>query len=128
VTQTSRMRRALKIIAAVVGVLLSVIWFLFSIRLIALPLLAMLIVVLSIPSLRIRRTLLTGTWFAFLAATLLPFDVTLRMAPGPPHFVSCCPGIPYRDYHAALEKARRGTCLFCSDLFTGFEPRYYLIW
>jgi hypothetical protein len=88
----------------------------------------MLIVVLSIPSLRIRRTLLTGTWFAFLAATLLPFDVTLRTAPGPPQFVSCCPGIPYRDYRDALEKDRRGACLFCSDLFTGFEPRYYLIW
>jgi hypothetical protein len=122
------MRRALEIIAVVVGLLLSMLWFLFSIRLIALPLLVLLVVVLSIPSLRMRRTLLIGSWIAFLGATLMPFDVTLRMAPGPPHFVSCCPGAPYRDYRAALELDRRGECRFCSDLITGFEPRYYLIW
>jgi hypothetical protein len=100
--QTYWMRRALKIIAVVIGVLLSVAWLLFSFRLIALPLLVMLIVVLSIPSLRIRRTLLASTWITFLAATLMPFDVTLRTSPGRPHFVRCCPGIPYRDYRAAL--------------------------
>ena len=122
------MRRAVEIIAVVVGLLLSILWFLFSIRLIALPLLVLPVVVLSIPSLRMRRTLLIGSWIAFLAATLMPFDVTLRMAPGTPHFVSCCPGAPYRDYRAALELDRRGECRFCSDLITGFEPRYYLIW
>ena len=125
------MHRAGKVVTVVIGVFLSALWFLFSFRLLAFPLLVMLLVILIIRPLRRRRVLVAGTWIAFLAATILPFDVTLRSAPGRPHFVSCCPGqIPYRDHRDTVERDRRGECRFCTDLFTGavVGPRYWLVW
>src|SRR5664279_6124091 len=76
--------------------------------------------------LRARLLVPVAFWFAFIGCTWLPFDITFRVAPDGPKFVECCPGgAPYLDYKAALERERRGECKVCSDLVTGFEPRYW---
>ena len=119
----------LKTVAAVVGALLTALWFLLSFRLVALPILMVLVVILSRRSLRSRPLLLVSAWIALFVVTIQPFDVTLRTVPGGPHIITWCPGpVPYRDYRDALERDRRGECRFRTDLFVGFEATYYLVW
>jgi hypothetical protein len=123
------MRRVIKTAAAVLGVLLTVLWFLFSFRLLALPILITLIVVLSRRSLRSRTWLLVSVWIAVFVLTIQPFDVTLRSVPGRPRIITWCPGpVPYRNYRDALERDRRGECRFQTDLFVGFQATYFLVW
>ena len=123
------MRQALKIAIAVVGVLLAALWFLFSFRLVALPILIALFVILSRRSLRSRLRLHVSAWIALFVMTIQPFDVTLRTVPGGPHIVTWCPGsVPHRDYRDALERDRRGECRFRTDLFVGYEATYFLVW
>jgi hypothetical protein len=122
-------QRLLKIAAAVVGVLLTALWCLVSFRLVALPMLMVLIVILSRGSLRSRPLLLVSAWIALFVVTIQPLDVTLRTVPGGPHIITWCPGpVPYRDYRDALERDRRGECQIRTDLFSGFEATYYLVW
>ena len=123
------MRHVLKKAILILGALLTALWFLFSFRLVALPLLIALVVILSRHSLRSRPWLIVSAWIALLVVTIQPFDVTLRTVPGGPHIVTWCPGpVPYRDYRDALERDRRGECRFRTDLFAGFEATYYLVW
>ncbi len=110
------------------GALLTALWFLLSFRLVALPVLIALIVILSRRSLRSRPLLLGSAWIALLATTIQPFDVTLRTVPGGPRIITWCPGpVPYRNYRDAIERDRRGECLFQTDLFVGFQATYSLV-
>jgi hypothetical protein len=119
----------MKTVAAVVGVLLTALWFLLSFRLVALPILIALVVILSRRSLRSKPLLLLSAWIALFVVTIQPFDVRLRTVPGGPRIITWCPGpVPYRDYRDALERDRRGECRFQTDIFTGFDATYYLVW
>ena len=112
-----------------VGALLAALWFLFSFRLVALPILIALFVILSRRSLRSRLRLHLSAWIALFVMTIQPFDATLRAVPGGPHIITWCPGpVPYRDYRDALERDRRGECRFRTDLFVGYEATYFLVW
>lgn len=122
------MRKALRILLGMFVVLAALIWAVLAMRLLALPVLLVAIASLLIGPVRRRRVYLVGAWLLFLALTLLPFDVTLRSAPGPPRFVRCCPGRPYHDLEDALRRARDGECALCSDIESGFEPTWYLVW
>jgi len=122
-------RQALKITIAVVGALLTALWFLFSFRLVALPIIIALLIILSRRSLRSRPWVLLSASAAVFVATIQPFDLTLRTVPGGPHIITWCPGsVPYQDYRDALERDRRGECRFRTDLFAGYEATYYLVW
>ena len=119
-------------VAKVTGIALlafaSLAWLVLGGRLLSIPLLVGVAILFVLPSTR-RRTKLIGTvWLAWLASTFLPFDITLSTAPSGPKFVRCCPGAPYQDYQAALQKDRAGTCRFCSDIVGPNEPTYFLVW
>jgi hypothetical protein len=65
------------------------------------------------------------------ALALFPIGLTLRSAPGAPRLVRCCCCAPYPG-PGELDNARRdqaaGRCVICSDVRTGFEPVWYLVW
>jgi hypothetical protein len=122
------MKRWLIVAALLLIIAASVFWLLVSVRLLAVPFFLAFVISLFVRSCRARPMTVAGAWLVFFAVTWLPFDITLRAAPGGPKFVRCCPGSPYRDYQGALQKQRRGECVLCSDVVFGFEPRYYLVW
>jgi hypothetical protein len=66
------------------------------------------------------------------AIALVPFSpigLSLLVAPGLPKLVTCCPGPgTLQMYWQSLAAQSRGECKACSDLVTGFEPRWYLVW
>ena len=58
------------------------------------------------------------------------YTMTLLNVEGGPRVVSCCPGAPYvrEGWKRAMERQESGECKFCSDMSTGFNPRYFLVW
>jgi hypothetical protein len=68
----------------------------------------------------------------FVLAVIIPFQpyaITFISAKGYPKIVCCCPGSPYgRNWQDVKKKQQAGECMFCSDISTGFNPRYFLIW
>lgn len=62
---------------------------------------------------------------AFLIATLLPIDVSLRNYPGPPRFVPLIMGSP-TDEDAAREE--RGEVVVGGCILRGNDPRWVLVW
>src|SRR3954468_20084950 len=105
----------------------SLAWLVVGGRLLSIPLFIAFAFVAAIPSTRHRARLIGAVWLTFLSSTFLPFDVTLSSVQSGPKFVRCCPGAPYRDYQAALQKDKAGTCRFCSDLVGPNEPTYFLV-
>jgi hypothetical protein len=125
----TQVKRTLKAAAVVVAIVFAVLWFLFAFRFVALPVLIFLVIVLSRSSLRARSWLLAGVWIVFFAATIQPFDVTLRAVPVGPRIITWCPGpVPYANYRDVLERDRRGECRFRTDLFVGHQATYFLVW
>ena len=122
------MTRWLLVACLVLLIVASAFWLLVSVRLLAVPFFVAFGISLLLPFCRARPITVVSVWCVFFGVTWLPFDVTLHRAPGGPKFVQCCPGSPYRHRQAALEKQHRGECVLCSDVITGFEPTYYLIW
>ena len=105
----------------------ALLWSLFTGRVSALFVSLLLCIVLAAGSLR-KRAVVGALVAVVVILPLQPFDITLRGIPGPPRFLTCCPGVPYRDYEGTLAKQEAGVCAFCSDLVTGFEPEYMLFW
>ena len=62
---------------------------------------------------------------AFLIATFLPIDVTLKNYPGPPRFVPLIMGSP-TDEDVALEE--RGEAVLGGCILRGNPPRWVLVW
>jgi hypothetical protein len=81
-----------------------------------------------VPQLRRHQRFLVGVWALFFAVSWLPFDATMKRVPGPPPFVRCCGGAPYRDLDDIGRRWDAGECRPCSDVVSGFEPEWYLLW
>jgi len=62
---------------------------------------------------------------AFLVASFLPVDVTLRNLPGPPRFVPLIMGTPHED-DVVLES--RGEVVLGGCFVAGNEPRWVWVW
>jgi hypothetical protein len=123
------MTRWLKIVGLVLLSLASAFWLLLAFRLLAVPLLFAFFISISLRCLRARPAVPVLLWFVFFGSTWLPFDVTLLTAPDGPKFVGCCPGAwRGRTHETALAMERRGECVLCSDLVSGFEPSRFLVW
>jgi hypothetical protein len=120
--------KALEGLAYICVAVISAIWFTLAFRLFAAPFALALIIGLCFPFVRRHPIGVLCVWLLLFGLTWLPFDVTRISAPDGPKFVRCCPGTPYRDVEATVEKAKLGKCMFCSDVVSGFEPTYYLIW
>ena len=74
---------------------------------------------------RVRAHWLVGTWMLGIATTLLPFDVTLHNAPGPPHLVPLIMGLPAPQ---TLDACARGEAVCGGCVVSVFEPTWLLIW
>lgn len=93
------------------------------------PLLATVVYALA---LILRRARQSNAFHGVLAVVigLLPlstYGLTLRNLPGPPRFVSCCCCVP-GEFDRAVAAQKRGECVVCSDIVSGFEPKWYLVW
>lgn len=107
--------------------LASAFWLLLSFRWPAALLFFGFVTSVAVQRFRSRPYIAVALWLSFFGWTWLPFDITFRVASDGPKWVTCCPGMPL-DWKGALEGDRRGDCKFCSDVVSGFEPRYYLVW
>ena len=98
-------------------------------RLLSLLLFAALIFSALMPPIR-RIPYACVTFFALmLAASWSPLDVSFIKVTGGPKILECCPGAPYQDPDAVVQKQRRGECMFCGDLMPpNGIPRWYLVW
>ena len=122
------MPRRAKIAAIVALTLASALWLLVAGRLLAVPLFLAFVVIVATRRGRSHPAVASALWLGFAASTWLPFDITLRTAPDGPKFVDCCPGSWGRGHEAAVAMQGRGDCVLCSDVVSGFEPSYYLVW
>lgn len=87
---------------------------------------ALLLLIVILISRRRWATIALGTVaFLFEAMSVSPYDVSLRNAPGPPHFVRLVMGLPTQG---ASLKARRGETMLGGCMVNGFEPEYVLVW
>jgi hypothetical protein len=119
-----------RVALAMLALLASVSWAVFTFRLLPLILLPMLVFVAWVQprwATPLRVTLLS---VAMVGLAWLPIGVTSLNAPGPPRLVRCCCCAPYRmtTLKAALQDQAAGRCVLCSDLVTGFEPTWFLVW
>lgn len=64
-------------------------------------------------------------WAGIIFIPLLPFDVSFRNQPGPPHFVPVVMGLPKPS---TVEKAKRGEVFMGGCIVSGFEPKWILVW
>jgi hypothetical protein len=120
-------RRKIPVLALIALIVACVIWSVFTMRFEAL--LLTLFFGLALASSRFRQN------HAAIAAVVLvigvipfsPYGVTTRVFPGSPRFVECCCCIP-NEYMRARAAQDRGECVVCSDLVTGFEPRWHWVW
>lgn len=62
---------------------------------------------------------------AFLVASFIPVDITLRNYPGPPRFVPLILGMPRYDDFAREE---RGEVVLRGCILRGNDPRWVLVW
>ena len=62
---------------------------------------------------------------AFLVASFIPVDITLRNYPGPPRFVPLIIGAP-RENDVELEE--RGEAVLAGCISRGNDPRWVLVW
>lgn len=105
--------------------LVSLVWYLAAFRLLSLPLLLLSLVAWLTLSRhgQVRRVALA--WGAFLASTLLPFDISLRPNPHPFRFVRYVMGLPSE---AGIEAIRRGDVAPGGCVTDGLEPRWVFVW
>ncbi len=122
------MKRLLRILLGILLLLVSWMWTIIAVRHLAFVVWAFASISLLIGPLRRRRVYLFSVWLLFVTLMLLPFDVTSLNVPGPPKFVRCCPGTPYYDLEEAKRWQDAGRCILCSDLRSGFEATWYLVW
>jgi hypothetical protein len=122
--------RRLRAVASVFVSVLSLAWIVLAgSTLLSLALYAVFLVAVVIPRVRRRVAIPITVLGLSLAACWSPVDVTLLNVDGPPKLVKCCPGTPYRDYRAVLERQAKGECKFCSDLVGFIEPpTWFLVW
>jgi hypothetical protein len=120
--------RSSRILAGAVLVVAGFCWFVVTLRLLGLVTFVVAVIFLLIPQLRRHRRYLIGVWILFFAVSWLPFDVTTKNVRGSPRFVRCCGGVPYDDLDEVSRRSDAGECQPCSDLVTGFEPTWYLLW
>jgi hypothetical protein len=64
-------------------------------------------------------------WLLAILMTLLPVDVSLNNAPGPPRFVPLVMGLPGPDL---MEAAARGDMLLGGCIVTGYEAKWVWVW
>jgi hypothetical protein len=117
-----------RLATAALALAAGIVWPLVTFRFIGLPLLAVALFGLLGEKRWATPRHVAALVLAFVALAWSPIGVTLINADGPPHLVGCCCCAPYRDREAGSEMQRVGRCVLCSDLATGFEPRWYLIW
>jgi len=115
-------------ISACIGALL---WSLYTFRPLAIAIAIVFCVSLFFP----RSSHRAWPPVVFGALTLLipmqPYTVTFLNVKGEARVVSCCPGGPpysRKGWKRAVEREGLGECKFCSDISTGFNPRYFLVW
>jgi hypothetical protein len=65
------------------------------------------------------------SWILFFVCTLLPVDVSFRVARGLPRFVPVAYGLPSRE---GVEAAERGEVILGGCVVSGNEPRWVLVW
>ena len=66
-----------------------------------------------------------GLWIVAILTTLLPVDVSLHNAPGPPRFVPLEMGLPAPEM---MEAATRGEVMLGGCMVTGYEARWVWVW
>ena len=122
------MNNKVSISLKVIGCVILLFWALYTFRILA---------VISAVLFCITVFLFRGKKRAWIPALFLvtalilpwqPYAVTLLDVDGGPKIVACCPGAPYRDWEGTVKKQKAGECKFCSDISTGFNPRYFLVW
>ena len=104
---------------------ISIIWGLFAFRWLSLLILPVLLFV-YISSLRQKKSIsslvLLGLFVLF---TLLPFDISFKNVAGGPKVVPYVVGLPNEQ---AKHQAEKGEIVVGSDVVTGFEPKWVLVW
>ena len=83
---------------------------------------------LFVPRFRRQLSLSIAATVVVAVSTLSPLGITFVNGPGYPRIVSCCPGMPIRYLSIKKQEARTGKCAYCSDLVSGLEPKYYIVW
>lgn len=118
----------LKRLAGLGVLLVGLSWFVFTMRIEGIPFLLIAVGGLLFVKPWATPKIVLVLIAAFVALAWSPIAVTFINADGGPRVVRCCPGSPYRDLEAASARMRAGECMLCSDLSTGFEPRWYVLW
>lgn len=126
--QACKVNKKLLVVIKIIACLLMICWALYTLRSLTLILTVIFCVCIFSFSNR-KKHLITG--ITALLAFIIPFQpyaISFVSIDGGPKILSCCPGTPYRDYTGTLEKQKAGECKLCSDITTGFDPEYYLVW
>lgn len=112
-----------------VGVLtFFVVFAVFTLRPEPLALSAVFLVCAFFPSFRASKWKADAFAVLILLSAINPIGITFRNAPGGPHLVQCCPPLLPSLRTQALKEYAQGTCVPCSDVISGFEPKWYVVW
>lgn len=121
-------KKSVRVAGSILLAMAALIWALYTLRVSAELLGLGLVAALSAKPLR-RCSVIVALTVLLVVVPFQPVDLTFQGIPVPPRLLQCCPGsIPYRDYEGTIAKQAAGVCAFCSDLRTGFEPRWMLFW
>lgn len=112
--------------SAVAGALaVAFIWFVASVRIVAIPAFGALVIASLVFIGKGGRAWWLGLWLATLGLCAVPIDITFTNLPGPPRFVPLVKGLPS---HETYELAKRGEVLLGGCSVTGNEPKWVWVW
>lgn len=105
--------------------ILSIVWLFLSWRLSAA--LVLIIVIFLYVTLHWHKNFkyLLVFWYVFVLLTIVPVDITMINYKGAPKFVPYSPGLPTTRAKLLVKEEK---IVIGSDVVTGFEPKWVLVW
>lgn len=123
------MNKKIQFVVKALACLAILLWAVYTLRLLAMIASIGFCISLFVKYSRKKVWLILGFGILALIIPFQPYAVTFINADGKPKIISCCPGSPYvRTWQSVKKKQQAGECKLCSDISTGFNPRYFLVW
>ena len=108
--------------------LLALLWLVISLRVEFLPLAILLFSFAFAPFVKKKTVWAVCAFFVVAIYPLSPIAITFKTVEGPPKIIGYCNIGLAGGMETARENQRNGNCVIASDIDSGFEPMWFIVW
>ena len=119
-----------KMLLLTIQIILGVVpasWSVVAFRNLNLVIILLAMFVALVPNIKRKTLLVTVVLVVAIISPLQPYDISFRTWAGSPKFVPFITGLQ-RDRKLMLEKQEKGELVLGSDIVSGFEPKWVVVW